>query len=96
MSEELKLLQNWNQMLDAIAKAEEHWKRLEGMKVYIDSTGVDSVVARAMTIGCSTRSFEMLLPDLVRFWRTHGGFDALRVHNELLDQFKPSKEKKDD
>jgi hypothetical protein len=100
MKNELKLLQNWNWMLESLDKAKKHWEALAKLHLSIDASGVDPTVARAMTITCLSRNFDLLLPDLVRYWRTHGGFERLVVEEELVEKFKEKKvtkkEKKDD
>lgn len=96
MNDQLEMLQDWNKMLQSLENARSAWKSLQERKCQIDSTGVDSNQARAMTISIHCRSFDLLLPDLVRYWRTHGGFDLLVVNQELIAQFKPKKEKEDD
>jgi len=93
MSEELRLLQKWNTMLKALETARKNWEDLEGCAGSVDPSGVDSTTARAMMIACNSRSFEMFLPDLIRYWRTHGGFEAIVVSKETIDSLKDGEEK---
>jgi hypothetical protein len=69
MKNELKLLQNWNWMLESLDKAKKHWEALAKLHLSIDASGVDPTVARAMTITCLSRNFDLLLPT----WSGIGG-----------------------
>ncbi len=96
MDERLELLQNWNKMLDGIEKARKCWEKLASFRFSIDPSGVDPTMARAMTIACNSRNFDVFLPDLIRYWRTHGGIEAIIVPKELINSFKELEEKEKD
>jgi len=93
MDERAKMLKDWNAMINCFRSAERAWQRWVVNLDQANKCDLSMIVTRAMTSYARARTFGLMLPDLVRYWRTRGGLDALLVEEEKIKEFETKKEK---